>query len=61
MSLFTRLKGKLVRPVADAAGDRRAEAKAHLEAATGDKPDNAAVDDEKVVVRERHHDTLPEP
>jgi hypothetical protein len=60
-SFWTRLKGRFVRPVADAAGDRRAEAKAWLEAATGHEPEEAAVDEAHDAVREQHHDTLPEP
>ena len=60
MGLWTRLKGKLMRPVADAAGDRHAEAKAHLEASTGTEPDAASIDAVQDHVRERHHDTLPE-
>jgi uncharacterized protein YjbJ (UPF0337 family) len=58
-SLWTRLKGKFARPVAEATGDRRAEAKAHLEASTGREPAEAAVDDAQDAVRKRHHDTLP--
>jgi len=60
MSYWTRLKGKFVRPIAEAAGDRHAEAKAHLEASTGTEPEPAAVDEAQDDVRKRHHD-IPEP
>ena len=56
-SLLVRLKGKLTRPVAHAAGDRRSEAKARLEAATGRKPDEPVVDAVKQHVRREHRDT----
>ena len=55
--LWTRIKGKFVRPVADASGDREAEAKAVLEALTGREPDETALHDVTEQVRERHHDT----
>jgi hypothetical protein len=57
---WTRLKGKFVRPVADAAGDRRAEARAHLEASTGTEPAEAAVDHAHDAVERQHHETLPD-
>jgi hypothetical protein len=59
-SFWTRLKGKFVGPVAEAAGDRRAEARAHLEVSTGTEPDEAAVDGAHDAVRKQHHDTTPE-
>jgi hypothetical protein len=55
-SWWTRLKGKLERPLADAAGDRRAEAKAEFRAATGHDPDDKTVDVEEQSVRARHGD-----
>ena len=55
-SLLTRLKGKFMRPVADAAGDRRSEAKARVEAATGTKPGDATLEVVEQHVRERHGD-----
>jgi hypothetical protein len=54
--IWTRMKGKATRPIADAAGDRRSEAKAELEAHTGRKPEEDelhAVEDE---TRRRHGD-----
>jgi len=56
---WARLKGKLMRPVADAAGDRRAEAKAEFEAHTAQKPDDASLDAVEQAVRERHGDIEP--
>ncbi len=58
-SLLTRLKGKITRPIADAAGDRRSEAKARVEAATGTKPDDATLKVVEHRVRERHGDVQP--
>ena len=58
-SLWTRIKGKIMRPVADAAGDREAEAKAEHEAQTGREPDRQTLHVVKEHIRERHHDTQP--
>lgn len=58
-SMWTRLKGKVIRPVADAAGDRQAEAKADVQAHTGREPDDAAVETTEQKVRERHGDVQP--
>jgi hypothetical protein len=58
-SIWTRLKGKLTRPLADAAGDRRAQAKAEIEAATGKVPDDDTIDAVQQVVRKRQGDTDP--
>ncbi|MDP9335149.1 MAG: hypothetical protein M3Q30_17845 [Actinomycetota bacterium] len=54
--LWIRLKGKLTRPVADAAGDRPSEANAELEAKTGSKPEEDAVEAAEQEVRRRHGD-----
>jgi hypothetical protein len=56
-SVWTRLKGKLIRPIADAAGDRHSEAKAHLEASTGQTPEDETIKNVEQVVRQRHGDT----
>jgi hypothetical protein len=53
---LTRLKGRIVEPVSDAAGDRRSEAKAHIEAASGDVPDDKDVERVERRVRRRHGD-----
>jgi hypothetical protein len=53
---WTRLKGRLERPLADAAGDRRAEAKAEARMVTGHEPDDITVDVEEQEVRTRHGD-----
>jgi hypothetical protein len=53
---WTRTKGKVARPWAEAAGDRHAEASAAIQAETGRKPDEpllGAVEDE---VRRQHND-----
>ncbi len=56
---LTRLKGRIVEPVSDAAGDRRSEAKTHLEAETGEVPDENAVKGAECNVRRRHGDISP--
>ena len=53
---WIRLKGRLTRSIANAAGDRHSEAKAELEEFTGRKPDEATVDAVEKKVRVRHHD-----
>jgi hypothetical protein len=59
-SLWTRIKGKVIRPVAEAAGDRDAEAKARFEVSRGREPTDAEVAARREEVRARHHDTIPE-
>ncbi|MDP9334132.1 MAG: hypothetical protein M3Q30_12610 [Actinomycetota bacterium] len=54
--VWTRMKGKATRPIADAAGDRRSEAKAELEAHTGHKPDQHELDAVEDETRRRHGD-----
>ena len=56
MGFWTRLKGKATRPIADAAGDRRSEAKNELEAQTGEKPTQPLLDLEEQVERRKHGD-----
>jgi hypothetical protein len=56
MGFWTRLKGKATRPIADAAGDRRSEAKNELEAQTGEKPTAAVLDVEEQAERRKHGD-----
>jgi hypothetical protein len=56
---LTRLKGRVVEPVSDAAGDRRSEAKARLEAKSGDVPDEHDVKRVERKVRRRHGDVSP--
>jgi hypothetical protein len=56
MGFWTRLKGKATRPIADAAGDRRSEAKNELEAQTGEKPTPPLLDLEEQVERRKHGD-----
>ena len=55
-SRWVRLKGKLTKPIAHAAGDRRSEAKAELEETLGRKPDDTVVDLVQQDVRLQHHD-----
>ncbi len=57
--LWTRVKGSVMRPVANAAGDREAEAKAEHEARTGREPDGTTLHVVREQVRERHRDTQP--
>ena len=54
--LWTRTKGKVARPWADAAGDRHAEANATIEAETGHRPDPTSLHEVEHDVRRRHHD-----
>jgi hypothetical protein len=56
MGFWTRLKGKATRPIADAAGDRRSEAKNELEAQTGEKPPRPVLDLEEQAERRKHGD-----
>jgi hypothetical protein len=53
---LTRLKGKAMRPLADAAGDRRSEAKATLEAQTGEKPNEPQLNEYEYETRLHHGD-----
>ncbi len=55
-SLLVRLKGKLVRPYAKAAGDRHSEAKAKLEAESGHKPPERTIDATEHELRRQYHD-----
>lgn len=55
-SSWVRFKGRLTRSLSTAAGDRRAEAKGALEAATGHEPDERAVGAVEHEIRRRHHD-----
>lgn len=55
-SLWVRLKGKLVRPYAKAAGDRHSEAKAKLEAESGHKPPAPLLDATEHELRRDYHD-----
>ena len=54
--LWIRTKGKATKPVADAAGDRRSEAKAKLEAETGHKPDESTLEAFEHEIRRKHGD-----
>jgi hypothetical protein len=56
MGLWTRLKGRVAKPYAGAAGDRRAEAKNELEAQTGDKPEAGVLDVVEQAERRKHRD-----
>jgi len=53
---WTRLKGAFMRPISDAAGDRRAEASAALEAHTGREPRDEQLDAAEHEIRRRHGD-----
>ena len=53
---IVRLKGKVMKPIADAAGDRRSEAKAKLEAETGAAPEKAEIDVVEHETRKQHGD-----
>jgi hypothetical protein len=61
-SLWTSVKRRFMRPVADAdaTGDRRAEAKAHLEASTGVDPKETSTTSEQQAVGEQRRDARPE-
>lgn len=56
---IVKLKGKIMKPIADAAGDRRSEAKAKLEAETGTAPEEADIDVVEHETREQHGDISP--
>jgi len=58
-SFWSRLKGKVTRPVAEAAGDRHSEAKAEVRARTGHEPTDATTEVVERVARERHGDIEP--
>jgi hypothetical protein len=53
---FTRIKGKATQPVANAAGDRRSEAKAEVEAQTGHKPSEPELHAAEHETRREHGD-----
>ncbi|MDQ1380795.1 MAG: hypothetical protein QOJ71_1514 [Actinomycetota bacterium] len=53
---LTRTKGKVARPWAEAAGDRRSEANAEIESETGHKPDTEVLSEVEHETRRRHHD-----
>jgi hypothetical protein len=53
---LTRAKGKVTRPWAEAAGDRRSEANAEVEAETGHKPDEQELEEVEHDVRRRYKD-----
>jgi hypothetical protein len=56
---WARVKGKVVRPVAEAAGDRRSEAKAEFQAHTAHTPSDSTLDVVEHAVREHHGDVEP--
>ena len=56
-NFWIRWKGRMTETMADAAGDRHSEAKARLEAQTGQIPDDDTVDTVERKVRQRHGDT----
>lgn len=53
---ITKIKGKITKPIANAAGDRRSEAKNALEAKTGQKPEGPTVDAVEHLARKKHGD-----
>lgn len=53
---LTRIKGKLLRGVHVATGDRAGEAKAAVEEETGREPDKREVDAKTEEVKASHHD-----
>ena len=53
---FTRVKGKVTKPIADAAGDRRSEAKAAVEAKTGHEPTETVLEAAEHETRRQHGD-----
>jgi hypothetical protein len=53
---ITRIKGKVTRPIAQAAGDRHSEAKNAVEANTGKKPEDATLDAAEHATRAKHND-----
>ena len=56
MGFWTRIKGKATRPIANAAGDRRSEAKNAVEVQTGEKPEERVVDEIEQAERRKHGD-----
>jgi hypothetical protein len=56
MGFWTKLKGKATRPIADAAGDRRSEARNAVEAETGEKPPEPVIDVVEQAARRQHGD-----
>ena len=50
------MKGKATRPIANAAGDRRSEAKAVIETRTGHQPDEHELETVEDEIRRRHGD-----
>lgn len=57
--LLTRWKGRIVEPWSDAAGDRRSEAKARIEANTGHVPDDRELERVEHKVKVEHGDVDP--
>ena len=53
---WTRLKGRATRPIADAAGDRRSEAKNALEADSGHRPAEYELKATEHETRRKHGD-----
>ena len=56
MGFLTRLKGRVTKPIADAAGDRKSEAKNEVEARTGRKPDESVIESVEHEQRRKHGD-----
>ena len=55
-SSLKRLKGKVLRNLSVATGDREGEAKGKVEEETGQEPDPAELDDATTEVKASHHD-----
>ena len=55
-SKLTRLKGKVLRNVSIATGDREGEARGQVEEKTGHEPDRDEVREETKKVKASHHD-----
>lgn len=53
---YTRLKGKVLRNVSVATGDRRGEAKGKVEQETGHEPSPGELDEATKQVKAKHHD-----
>jgi len=53
---LTRLKGKLLRNLSIATGDREGEARGQVEEETGHVPDPQEVHEETTTVKASHHD-----
>ncbi len=53
---LTRLKGKVLRNLSIATGDREGEARGKVEETTGHEPDAQEVDEETKKVKDSHHD-----